>query len=117
MDNLPTVVTFTTEGTAEFTRGDKPAHDMLDDMFAFGDMKRVTDIVMDPTTKRYMVRWLEGPYSWRLHDLTMHYELFQTSAPTPFSVNGATLLFPSYESAVEYERQCLVVMRKNGVIF
>lgn len=132
MTDIPTVITFTPDGNVQFTRGDQPAHDMLDNMFEYGDMLRVTDICMHAATKRYMIRWLEGPFRERVQDVGTHTEIFGygiTSSSAILVQNGTyekpdedtddygVLLFDTYERAVTYERMCLVALRKNGVTF
>jgi hypothetical protein len=119
MIDIPTVITFTPEGNAQFTRGDSAAHAILDDMFEIGDMLRVTDICMHKETKRYMVKWLKGPYANDVHKIYMHCSIFGfgITSSTAILIENETLLFDTYERAVEYERMCLVALRKKGIVF
>jgi hypothetical protein len=115
-----TIVTFDFAGRAQFTRGDKVAHDLLDNQFAFGDMLRVTDITMEPSSKRYIIQWLEGPFTNKLHSAWVYAHIFG-KAPLVFDkcyIGGEpVLIFNTYELAVEHERECLAEMRKQGIIF
>jgi len=115
-----TIVTFDSSGRAQFTRGDTVAHNLLDDQFAYGDMLRVTDITMEPLSKRYIIKWLEGPFVNKLHSAWVFAEIFG-KPPLDFDkvyTNGEpVLVFDTYENAVTHERNCLAEMRKQGVLF
>lgn len=118
--DIPTVVTFGTEGTAQFTRGDALAHEILDPMMSRGGMERVTDITMEPDSRRFMIRWLLGPWAGGIHDSRKHNDVFgEQFTETPYVTLSQenNLLFCTYERAVTYERMCLVYLRKNGVEF
>jgi len=115
-----TVVTIDMRGRAQFTRGEQVAHKLLDDQFDKGDMLRVTDIVMEPSSKKYMIKWLEGPHNEKLHDAAIYAYVFGKAALNYHKVwiaGNFVLLFDTYEDAVAHERECLAVMRKQGIVF
>jgi hypothetical protein len=115
-----TIVTFDFSGRVQFTRGDKTAHTLLNDLFAYGDMLRITDITMDSSSKRYIVKWLEGPFTNKLHSAWIFAHIFG-KPPLDFDkvyLGGEpVLIFDTYELAVEHERECLAEMRKQGILF
>jgi hypothetical protein len=116
----PTIVTFDSRGRAQFTRGEQVAHELLDDNFTHGDMLRVTDIVMESTSKKYMIKWLAGPHNEKLHDAAVYAYIFGKAALAYNKVwiaGNFVLLFDTYEDAVAHERDCLAEMRKQGIVF
>lgn len=115
-----TIMTVDIRGRAQFTRGDTAAHQIADDMFDKGDMLRVTDIVMESSSKKYMIKWLAGPHNEKLHSAATYAYTFGKAAIDFHKVwiNGEfVLLFDTYEDAVAHERECLAIMRKQGITF
>jgi hypothetical protein len=122
MPPRPTIITFDIAGRAQFTRGDPVAHVLVDDQFVQGAMLRVTDITMldVPGRRRYMIKWLEGPFTNRLHSTNVYANIFGCAALDYDKVwhkDEFILVFPTYEAAVEHERECLTEMRRQGVVF
>lgn len=115
-----TILTVDFRGKTQFTRGDQVAHKLMDDQYDYGDMLRVTDIVMDSCSKRYMIKWLEGPFTEKLHSAWVFAYIFG-KPPLEYDklyIGGEpVLLFDTYEDAIAHERECLAVMRKAGILF
>jgi hypothetical protein len=116
---MPTaVLAFDPDGTVEFTR-----HKNLDNFFGgAGTMKRVTDIKKLDNSSKFYIRWMLGPYAGKAHDLEKHIGVFGGILDGHYGGSGVsdrtgTLLFPSYEDAVDYEIKCLNHMRLAGVTF
>lgn len=107
---------FDSDGSIEFTR-----NKALDGMFGgVGVMERVTDIKKLPNDPLFYIKWLMGPYAGKSHDVSCHMEVFD---PQPMAFlgrvdsNTGTLMFYSYEDAVNYEIVCLNAMREKGIVF
>lgn len=125
-------------GDTQLTRG----HDCvgLTDMYGGAEMRRVTEIHMDSSTRRFFIEWkvrlaLDGfEYVPRgqHHNLENHQNIFcpedmprpigRLYTPKPcvsvkIEYDDKVLTFTTYEDAVKYEVSCLDEMRRKGVIF
>lgn len=115
-------------GDAQFTRG----HDVLSlsDKYADAEMRRVTEIHMDSTSRRFFIEWkvrlaLDGIEYVRRgehHSMIHHRNIFGLGKTPKPEVrvcieHDSVLTFDTYEDAVKYEVSCINEMRKQGVIF
>lgn len=114
---MPTItMSFDPDGSVEFTRNKN-----LDTFFGgAGRMRRVTDISKLPDAPLFYIKWLMGPHSDQAHDLEKHRQVFGDKIVAwdcRIDDNTGTLMFFSYEAAVQYEIACLNAMREQGVTF
>lgn len=116
---MPTItMSFDPNGSIEFTR-----NKALDDFFGGrGAMRRVSDIQKLDNSSRYYIKWLMGPHAGKAHSLETHISIFGGILDGHYGGAGVsdrtgTLLYASYEDAVQAEIACLNKMRENGVVF
>jgi hypothetical protein len=109
-------MSFDPDGSIEFTRNKN-----LDTFFGgAGRMRRVTDIQKIEQGSWFYIKWLMGPYNGKSHTLDHHVEVFGDKAVVwdcHVDNNTRTLMFFTYEVAVQYEILCLNQMREHGVTF
>lgn len=105
----PLIMVFTSEGTVEFTRNPK-LYEFFD---GEGEMERVSEI--KKRGRSYFIKWLMGPFEGleQTYAMGVRYGVQRAA----FKAVESTMLFPTYEEAVEYEVRVLNGMRKQGVTF
>lgn len=118
-------MSFDPDGSIEFTRNKN-----LDAFFGgAGRMRRVTDIQKDFSAPLFFIKWLMGPFantgrpgdaSTGVHSLAKHINVFgkdYVAWDCRVDDNTGTLMFFTYEAAVQYEILCLNKMREQGIVF